>query len=263
MHIHGDVRASGMRFDNPQKRLDELIANPPIEQNGGTVKIGNYLTRMQNLSIAYDIEVPRETEVTTRLISGSQVVTGVLGPVKADAASGSIRVNHIERDVQIHSISGSLEVQDIANDARISTASGSVTAINVKGDERVNTMSGSTQITHPGGRVDTGTTSGSIEISGATSDVKAHTVSGRVEVQGNPGSATYWDLKSMSGEVLLGVPPSANFRLTAEATSGQIRTDIPVVVEEQSKHSLRAHAGTGGGRIEIHTVSGAIRVTAR
>jgi DUF4097 and DUF4098 domain-containing protein YvlB len=261
VHVHGDVRAYGMGFDDPQKRVEEIDANPPIEQNGGTVKIGDNMSHFHNIGIAYEIEVPHDTEVTSRLVSGSQVITGVAGPVKAEAVSGSIRVEHVEHEVQLHSISGSLEVHDINSDAHLVTASGGVEATNVKGDLRADAISGATQVTKPGGRVDAGTASGSIEIEGATSDVKAHAVSGRVEVQGNPGAATYWDLKSVSGEVLIGAPTNANFRLTAEATSGQIRTDIPVMIEEQSKHSLRAHAGNGGGRIEVHTVSGEIRVT--
>jgi hypothetical protein len=32
VHIHGDVRASGMGFDSPQKRLDAAVSNPPVEQ---------------------------------------------------------------------------------------------------------------------------------------------------------------------------------------------------------------------------------------
>jgi len=53
------------------------------------------------------------------------------------------------------------------------------------------------------------------------------------------------------------------FPFSAEAATGEIRTDVPIVVEEQGKHSLRAHMGTGGGRVDIHTVSGEIRVSAR
>jgi hypothetical protein len=57
------------------------------------------------------------------------------------------------------------------------------------------------------------------------------------------------------------VPANANFRFSSEATSGNIRTDIPIVVEEQGKHSLRAHVGNGGGRIEVRTVSGEIHIS--
>src|SRR5438445_13088219 len=39
VHIHGTARASGMGFDSPDKRLSGLLANPPIEQHGATVRI--------------------------------------------------------------------------------------------------------------------------------------------------------------------------------------------------------------------------------
>jgi len=90
--------------------------------------------------------------------------------------------------------------------------------------------------------------------------VRAHAASGQIMVQGNPGANNYWDLKTASGSVKISVPRGANFHLTAEAVSGEISTDIPIVVEEQGKHSVRARAGTGGGRVEIHTVSGQIVV---
>jgi DUF4097 and DUF4098 domain-containing protein YvlB len=108
--------------------------------------------------------------------------------------------------------------------------------------------------------VEATTTSGSVDIVGAGNDVTASSVSGRVSVQGNPSGNSYWSLKTTSGSVDVGVPPSANFHLAAEAVSGDIRTGIPVVIEDQDKHSLRARVGTPGGRVEIHTVSGGIRV---
>src|SRR5437764_1144468 len=37
--INGEVRASGFGFENTQKRLDEIVSNPPIEQRGDTIRI--------------------------------------------------------------------------------------------------------------------------------------------------------------------------------------------------------------------------------
>jgi DUF4097 and DUF4098 domain-containing protein YvlB len=262
VHVHGEVRSSGIGFDSPQKRLDEIVSNPPIEQKGDTVRVGKDLSRIRNLSISYVIEVPRETEVDTTVASGSQTIRGVRGPVKAQAASGSIRVDHIDRQAQLSTLSGSIDAQDIGDDLRASSASGSVTVSNIKGDVRISALSGATQVTKPGGRVDADTASGSVEVLGATTDVKAHAASGRIDVQGNPGSNSYWDLKTVSGLVELGVPSNANFHLSADAVSGQIKTDVPIVIEEQGKHSLRARVGNGGGRVEVHTISGEIRVRA-
>src|SRR3989440_12939284 len=260
VHVRGDVRASGFGFDNPQKRLDETVANPPIEQTGDTIRIGKEISRMRNVSIAYSIQVPRDTEVSASVASGAQTIRGVRGPVKVQAASGAIRVEKIERDVQLTTASGSVSASDIGNDVRVSSASGGVTVSNTRGDVRVNALSGVIRVSNPGGRVEADTASGEVEIQGAAKDVKSHAASGGVSVQGNPGADSYWELKTVSGTVQLSIPASANLHLSAEAVSGEIRTDIPIVIEEQGKHSLRAHMGSGGGRVDVHTVSGEIRV---
>src|SRR6202521_5029998 len=72
VHVHGDVRASGMGFGDPRKRLDETIANPPIEQKGDSIRIGKELSSLRHLSISYTIQVPHDTEVSSSVESGSQ-----------------------------------------------------------------------------------------------------------------------------------------------------------------------------------------------
>jgi hypothetical protein len=261
VHVHGDVRASGFGSESSQKRLDDTVTNPPVEQKGDTIRIGREMSRRRHVSIAYTIQVPRDTEVTTTLASGAQTIRGVRGPVKAQAASGAIHVDKIERDAQLSNVSGSVSATDIGSDIRVSSTSGSVTVANTRGDVRVNDVSGNIRVSSPGGRIEADTSSGEVEIQGASSDVKARSSSGRVSVQGNLGADSYWELKTISGRVQVGVPSSANLHLSAEAVSGEIRTDIPIVIEEQGKHSLRAHMGRGGGRVDVHTVSGEIHVS--
>ena len=261
VHIHGDVRASGIGFDDPQKRLDDTLAKPPVEQRGDTILLGKDLSHMRNISIAYTIQVPHDTEVSTSVASGAQTVRNVRGPVKLKAASGTIRVENIDRDAQLSTASGSVSASGIGTDVRISSASGNVSVSNVKGDIQVNAIAGVINVSQPGGRVDADTASGEVEIRGASSDVKAHAASGRVFVQGNPRADCFWELKTVSGGVQFSVPQNANLHLSAEAVSGEIRADVPIVIEEQGKHSLRAHMGTGGGRVEVHTVSGEIHVS--
>src|SRR5580658_5123561 len=49
VHVHGDVRSSGIGFDSPQKRLDDVVGNPPIEQKGDTIRIGSDLRHTHNV----------------------------------------------------------------------------------------------------------------------------------------------------------------------------------------------------------------------
>lgn len=259
--IHAEVRASGFGFENPQKRLDDIVADPPIEQRGDTIRIGKDFSRMRNVSITYKIQVPHETEVDANVASGAENIRNLRGPVRVRSASGSINVEKIDRDTQLSTASGTISAETIGGDVQVSSASGNVTIANIKGDARVHVVSGVIRISQPGGRVDGSTTSGEVEIQGAANDVTAHSVSGRVYVQGNPGAQGYWNLKTASGGVQISVPPSANFHLSAEAVSGEIRADVPIVVEERGKHSLRARVGSDGGRVEVRTVSGEIRVS--
>ncbi len=261
VRIKADIRASGFSFVNPQKRIDELVASPPVEQRGNAIRIGKDLAHLHHLTVSYTIEVPRETEVSTTVVSGSQTIRGVRGPVKVVTVSGSIHVEQIDHYAQLSTVSGSIDANNMGDDVRASSASGSVTVSNVKGDVNINVLSGATQVAKLGGRVEATTGSGSIEIQGAKSDVKIRAASGRVIVQGDPGTNSYWNLNTVSGPVQLSVPQNANFHLSAEAVSGEIRADIPIVIEEQGKHSLRARMGDGGGRVEVRTVSGEIHLT--
>jgi DUF4097 and DUF4098 domain-containing protein YvlB len=260
VRVHGEIRARSFFFNDPAKQARELSANPPIEQKPDVIRIGKELSKFNGAAIDYTIEVPHNTAVTTTVASGAQTISDVQGPVRVESASGSIAVSRIERSVQVSSASGSITVQDLGDDLRANSASGSVSVTKVKGDVRVHAISGSMSVAKPGARVEAATTSGSVDILSAGNDVTASSVSGRVSVEGNPSGNSYWSLKTTSGSVEIAVPPSANFHLSAEAVSGDIRTGIPVVIENQDKHSLRARIGNAGGRVEIRTVSGGIRV---
>src|SRR5467141_4226937 len=176
VHVRGEVRASGFGFDNPQKRLDDTLANPPIEQRGDTIRIGKEISRLRNISVAYTIQVPRDTEISATVASGAQTIRGVRGPVRVQAASGAIRVEKIERDVQLTTASGSVSAADIGNDVRVSSASGSVNVSNTKGDVRVTALSGVIRVSNPGGRIEADNASGEVEVQGAANDVKVHAV---------------------------------------------------------------------------------------
>lgn len=264
VHIHGDVRIGGFGFGSPQERLNQIVANPPVELKGDTLRIGkdlhvgNEVMGMHNISIAYSIEVPRGTSVDSSSVSGSQSVRNLLGPVQAHSVSGSVNARDIGKDTHLTSISGSVEAENCGEDVRASSVSGSVTVTNAKGDVTAHSTSGSVTVRGPGGRVESTSSSGSVEVRGANGDVRAHTASGDVNIAGNPSGNSYWNLSTSSGSVNIEVPPDANFHLSSNAVSGQIRAQIPIVIEEQGKHSLRARVGNGNGRVEVHTVSGSI-----
>jgi DUF4097 and DUF4098 domain-containing protein YvlB len=261
VHVHGKVTPGGWSlFGGSAKSVDEVAANPPVEQSGSTIRIGKNSSWLKNVSIDYQVEVPRDTEIDAGVASGGITIDEVKGPVKASSASGYVHVYRVGRDVTLNAASGSIDVATIGGFLRVSNASGDITIAEVKGDLKASAASGSIRIQHPGDRVDASSASGSVEVNGATNDVKVHAISGSIRVTGNPGANRFWELKTVSGSVDLRVPTNAGFLLSAESTSGDIRTSIPVILEEQDKHSLRAHVGDSAGRVEVHTVSGSVNV---
>ena len=261
VHIVGKVTPGGWSlFGSPEKSIQEVVANPPIEQHESVIRIGKNTSWVKNVSIDYNVEVPHDTEVDASVASGGVTIDKLRGPVKVSSASGYVHVYQVERDVQLNAASGSIECSGIGGFLRISTASGDIRADNVKGELKAGAASGSIHINNPGDRVEVSTASGSIEVNGAQNDVKVHAISGSINVSGDPSANRFWELHTVSGSVELRVPSNASFLLTAEATSGDIRTNIPVILEEQGKHSLRAHVGSSSGRIEVHSVSGGVNV---
>ena len=260
VHIHGKVTPGWSIFGGGAKSVDEVAANPPLEQSGSTIRIGKNASWMKNVTIDYQVEVPHDTEIDSEVASGGITIDNVKGPVKASSASGYVHVYRVERDATLNAASGSIDVSTIGGYLRISSASGDATIADVKGELRVSEASGSIHIKRPGDRVDASTASGSIEVVDAENDIKVHAISGSIQVSGNPSANRFWDLKTVSGSVELRVPKNASFLLSAESTSGDIRTSIPVILEEQSKHALRAHIGDAAGRVEVHTVSGSVSV---
>src|SRR6202007_3066389 len=69
VHVHGDARASGMGFESPDKRLNELLASPPVEQHGNTVRIGEEMRRLRNVNVSYTSEGPHDREIASPVLS--------------------------------------------------------------------------------------------------------------------------------------------------------------------------------------------------
>jgi len=258
--IHGKVSGSWTILGTAEKNVAEAVANPPLEQHADVIRIGKNSSWLRNVTIDYQIETPHDTDIDAGVASGGITVDNVRGPAKVSSASGYVHVYQVDRDVQISAASGSIEVSTVGGVLHISSASGDVVASDVKGEVKVTAASGSIRISKVSDRVEASSASGSVEVKGASNDLKVRAISGSIQVSGDPSANHYWELKTVSGSVELRVPSNASFLLSAEATSGGIRTSLPVVLEEQSKHSLRAHVGSSSGRVEVHTVSGEINV---
>lgn len=259
VHVHAEFRVHSWTNGSAERRKNELIANPPISQQGNVVSVGGFGPSSSNWSVNYTITVPANTQIHAMTGSGNLSVNGIEGPANLMAGSGSIVASDIAEDIQAIAGSGKIELSRIKGQVQATAGSGKIVLTDVSGESRVQAGSGSLTIVRPSDTVTASSGSGEIQISGAKADLRVRTGSGKLEVDGNPDASTFWEFRSSSGSVTLRVSPTASFRLYARSNSGDIDAGIPITMEGTAgKHSLRARIGDGKARVEIETSSGNI-----
>lgn len=248
IHIMAHVHANRGRFDNHDvdARIQQIVANPPVQQNGNIVIVGphdhNDNSLYRSISIDYDIKTPKSTTL------------------KAGTGSGDLQISDIDGTVIAESGSGSLQLQNIGPDAHLSTGSGTIQADGIRGGASLETGSGNIELRQKAaGDVKAQTGSGSIRIHEFNGGLRAGTGSGDITVEGMPSAD--WRLDTGSGSVHLNVGSSARFSLNAETGSGSVHVDQPLTMQGSiNKHHIMGTVNGGGPTIKAETGSGDITI---
>ena len=75
VEVHGTIRTDHSWLNgDATARIHDIETNPPIEQNGNTIRIGHIEDheRMRNISISYEVIVPAETTLHSASGSGDE-----------------------------------------------------------------------------------------------------------------------------------------------------------------------------------------------
>ena len=221
VHIYGHVH-SNWNSDNEQ-RVKEIAANPPIEQTGNIIRIGQHHENMRNISIDYEIQAPADSFL--------------------EAGSGS----------------GDIKVDGVGDNAKLNTGSGSIHATGLQGGYTVGTGSGNIYVEQTGqGDVKAQTGSGSIELKGVHGGLRANTGSGGIKVAGSP--TMDWKLETGSGSIEFW-PGDTGFDLDASTGSGSVHSDQEMAVQGSfDRHHIVGKIHGGGPTVRMETGSGDVRI---
>jgi DUF4097 and DUF4098 domain-containing protein YvlB len=261
VNIHCQFHVHVWPGENPQQRIADITAHPPIAQDSNLIRIGNDVQRWSGVEFDYTIQVPVDTEVHLITGSGDTVVNGIKGPATISTGSGDITAAQIGSDAQIMTGSGTVELDDIQGEVEATAGSGDITINHVPRAARVQSGSGNITSASPGESLSIMTGSGDVQITNPGGDLRIHTGSGDIDINGSPAAHAYWELHAGSGDVTLDVSPSASFRFYAHTTFGSLTTSLPITITEKtSNRELRGVVGSGGARIEAETTSGDIEI---
>jgi len=225
IHIHGIVKVNQ---NGDPAQAQRIAANPPIQQEGNTIRIGGHQENLHNISISYEIEAPADTALKAATGSGNIIDTGV------------------------------------GQDAKLSTGSGNITATGIESGFKAQTGTGNITIDGSGqGDAKAQTGLGTIDLKGVHGALEAQTGSGSIKAAGTPSSP--WKLQTGSGSVELSTG-NAPMTLDASAGSGKMfihaaemtqTAAMPAVVD---KHHMHVQLNGGGPEVRVQTGSGSIRV---
>jgi DUF4097 and DUF4098 domain-containing protein YvlB len=220
VHIVGKVKSN---WGGNDQKVQEIANNPPIEQTGNIIRIGQRHENYHNISIEYEIEAPSNSFL--------------------EANSGS----------------GDIKDDGVGENAKLGTGSGSINATGLQNGFIVNTGSGNIYAEQTGqGDVKAQTGSGSVELKGIHGSLHAGTGSGNIKVTGTPTSD--WKLETGSGSVEFWAGNAA-FTLDASTGSGTVHTDQEMAVQGSfDKHHIVGKVRGGGPTVRIETGSGDVRV---
>jgi len=245
--IHGKIGVSRnwpFGSDKRTPEVDELQKNPPVQQNGNSIRID--YTNVHNIWIDYEITVPTETTVRTRAGSGDVTLEGLRGNMDLQSGSGDFTLRNLTGEVHLDTSSGDVRAEQIAGPVEARAGSG-----NIRVEE-----SGA-------GDIDVHTGSGNIALRGMNGALRAEAGSGDLRIEGTQTGTC--EIRTGSGDVELRLPSQAAFDLELSTSSGTLTVDQPVMTTvqgrvEETRRSISGKIRGGGKLVTVHTGSGDVHI---
>jgi len=144
----------------------------------------------------------------------------------------------------------------------ISSTSGDVEVTGVSGDLRAKSTSGNVTVKGVTGAVNASSTSGNVHVGEINGTVSGKSTSGDVEVEiAQLNGAGDMDFASTSGNVRVKLPANLDADVRMSTTSGGLKTDFPLTIEEPERGSGRRASGQIGGgsrKLKLSSTSGSV-----
>jgi DUF4097 and DUF4098 domain-containing protein YvlB len=213
---------------------DELVVDVDTEDFGfrrGRVSLSISLDRHDSIDVR--ITVPHGTSVVATTASADIRAQGRFAELEAKAASGDIAVDDVERDATLKTASG---------DIRIDRVGGSLKAQSAAGDLKVGPVGGNAEVKTAAGDVDIDEVGASVTVHSASGDVRVGAV--------REGSA---ELKSVSGDMLVGIRRGSRVWMDVKTVTGDARSELDVadVADDGEGPLVELRATAMSGDIKI------------
>jgi DUF4097 and DUF4098 domain-containing protein YvlB len=148
-----------------------------------------------------DVRVPFACEIEASTGSADLRVRGRVRSITFRTGSGDLRFDEVDADIEVKTASGDVQGSEAGGDVVAHSASGDLHVSRVVGRLVVRTASGDIGVDHLDGGASITTVSGDVRIvSLAVGEIAVRSVSGDVELGVAAGARVYMDLNTTSGD---------------------------------------------------------------
>lgn len=189
--------------------------------------------------VRVEVRVPHDSALSFRTASASVEAAGRYAEVRGKTASGDVLVAEAG-DVRVETASGDLRVEAVTGPAVVSATSGDVT------------------VGRAGGPVEAAVVSGCLRVGTAERGGAFRAVSGAVEV----GAVVAGDVevRSVSGDVTIGIARGSRVHVDLTTVSGDLRSDVELADEAGPDDdgplvALRGRTVSGDVRVRRHAMA--------
>jgi hypothetical protein len=225
VRVRGILKVSRSRFrqGDAERRIRDLEANPPIKQNGNSIRVAVRDPQMlRDISMRLEVQAPQDSRLRARTDSGGIDVRGIKGPIDCETDSGGIHANEIDGEVRARADSGGIHIRRVNGPVYAQADSGGIDALEVAGAVEAEVDSGGIRITQT-----------------KADSIKAHADSGGADIT----------LASTGG-----------YELEAHSDSGGITAPELTVSGQISRRHVAGKVRGGGPRVDVRTDSGRISI---
>jgi len=225
------IEQATVRLD-PRGDRDELVVDAEIDDIsfGGRIKLS--ISFGEKDAIRVLVVCPHGAALAVETGSADIRASGRLGAVTTKTGSGDVQIDEVERDAEVKVASGDVRIDRVGGSLKVQTAAGDVASGPVGGAAQVKTAAGDVSLREVARDVTVTSASGDVHVASVTE--------GKVE------------LKSISGDLIVGVRRGSRVWMDVKTVTGDARSDLDADTGDDGEGplvELKATAMSGDIRI--------------
>ena len=252
----GDRTVVSLEADNDLVERATVECRPSGSRHVVEVKLPRVygMRLLRRNAVTVRVEVPKGAEIEVATASADVEINGPVGHVDFKTASGNASIDDVAADVTTKTASGNVTIGTVGGDIRASTVSGDLRCSSVAGGTQFSATSGDLELGAAGRRVEVKATSGQVRLGELAAGADVKNVSGNVRVLALGQGRLH--VRSVSGDVAVGVVKGVQLHVDVETASGLVHSDFllrdgPVGGADRPEARVDLSVRSVSGNVEI------------